>query len=185
VRLPKTWILQQCNLGSETPRTQTTSYGIRAKKRWPKKDYWDKKSAQSLMSLKIQQKKFHLLAHQSTARTSRMMQNHTFSPYFLWSPKCKSKSNGTSRNKHLRCTYHSLIWPCWGELQNQQCICLTSVWGLCDKGFERQERERESIYPVASRVSLNNNVVVMGETPVAHMLITWDSWFCVLFLSPR
>jgi hypothetical protein len=28
-------------------------------------------------------------------------------------------------------------------------------------------------------------VVVMVETPMAHLLITWDSWFCVVFLSPR
>jgi hypothetical protein len=156
----------------------------------PKKTIELKSQPKNLMSLKIQQKKFYLLAHESTARTSRMMQNHTFSPYFLGSPKCKS--NGTSRNKHLRCTYHYLLWPCPGELQNQQCIRLTSVLGAlwyCNikvlKDKRETERERESIYPIGSRGSLNHNVVVMVETPMAHVLITWDSWFCVLFLSPR
>ncbi len=33
--------------------------------------------------------------------------------------------------------------PASGQLQNQQCTRLTSVWGLYDKGFERQERHRE------------------------------------------
>jgi hypothetical protein len=77
-------------LGSETPRTKTASYGIRAKKKWPKKDYRDKSQPKTL-SLKIQQKKFYLLAHQSTARTSRMMQNHTFSPTFFEAQNVKVK----------------------------------------------------------------------------------------------
>jgi hypothetical protein len=34
------------------------------------------------------------------------------------------------------------------------------------------KEERERVYPIASRGSLNNDVVVMGETPMAHVIIT-------------